>query len=67
MRTCTKCKCTMAEGYCAGDGEEYFCSDTCLFSDGYTKELFEEDYNNDCIYWTEWEEEDDDYESKKLP
>ncbi len=48
----------MDEGYCAGDGEEYFCSDACLFTDGYTAEMRDEDYEDGGIYWTEWEEED---------
>jgi hypothetical protein len=56
-RTCSNCGQGMNEGYCAGNGEEYYCSDECLFTNGYTKEMFVEDYENDNIYWTEWEEE----------
>ena len=58
MRTCDTCGVEMAEGYCCGDGEEYYCSDDCLFVDGYTPEQKEIDYDNGNIYWTSWEEEE---------
>ena len=35
----------------------YACSDECLFIDGYTKELFEEDLQADRIYYTDWLED----------
>ena len=54
-RICTTCGKKMAEGYCAGDGEEYYCSDECLFVDGYTPEQRDKDYENGHIYYTEWE------------
>ena len=57
MRTCTTCSQPMSEGYCAGDGAEYFCSDACLFVDGYTPEQRDIDYEDELIYWTEWPEE----------
>ena len=60
-RKCNTCNKGMNEGYCIGDGLEYACSDKCLYVDGYTKKHFEEDYAMDCIYYTEWEELDDDY------
>ena len=45
----------MTEGYCVEDGREYFCSDECLFVDGYTPELRDIDYENGSIYYTIWE------------
>ena len=60
MRKCNTCEAEMLEGYCVADGEEYFCSDVCLFLDGYTEEQKEIDYNNNVIYWTQWEDEQDD-------
>lgn len=56
FRTCDNCGCGMNEGYVWGDGEGYACSDACLFVDGYTQKQFDEDYENDIIFWTEWEE-----------
>jgi len=56
MRTCTKCNSKMVKGYCVTDGEEYYCSDTCLYADGYTEGQKDIDYENGLIYWTEWEE-----------
>ena len=49
----------MNEGYLWDIG--YACSDKCLYVDGYTKEHFEEDFAMDNIYYTEWEELDNDY------
>ena len=59
MRTCNTCGKQMTEGYCVEDGREYYCSDECLFVDGYTPELRDADYENGSIYYTEWEEEND--------
>lgn len=55
-RKCCNCGCGMSEGYSSDDG--YACSNACLFVDGYTKKQFEEDYENEAIYWTQWEEYD---------
>lgn len=57
MRTCTNCGQTMVEGYCCGDGEEYYCSDVCLYADGYTPKQHKLDYESGGIYWTEWKDE----------
>lgn len=57
MRHCDTCGKPMTEGYCCGDGQEYYCSDECLFVDGYTPEQRDIDYENGGIYWTEWEED----------
>ena len=46
----------MDEGYVWDIG--YACSDACLFIDGYTPEMRDEDYENDLIYYTEWNEDD---------
>tara|TARA_R100000781_G_scaffold38379_1_gene26954 strand:+ start:351 stop:635 length:285 start_codon:yes stop_codon:yes gene_type:complete len=56
-RKCDNCNKGMNEGYCGGDGLSYACSDKCLYVDGYTKELFKEDYKSGDIYWTEWGED----------
>ena len=60
-RKCDNCGKGMNQGYCWGDGEGYACSDECLFVDGYTPEQRDEDYENDAIYWTEWEELNEDH------
>ena len=54
-RKCDHCKKGMNEGYVWDVG--YACSDKCLYVEGYTKELFEEDYKADRIYYTEWLED----------
>ena len=59
MRTCDTCGKQMTEGYCCGDGEEYYCCDECLFVDGYTPELRDVDYENGSLYYTSWEEDDE--------
>ena len=59
MRTCNTCGKQMTEGYVWGDGEGYACSDSCLFVDGYTADMFDEDYDRDAIYYTEWEPENE--------
>jgi hypothetical protein len=58
-RKCDHCGKGMNEGYCWGDGEGYACSDKCLYSDGYTESELNADINLGVIYWTEWEELDD--------
>ena len=59
IRHCDTCGKPMSEGYCAGDGENYYCSDECLFVDGYTPEQRDLDYEAGYIYWTEWPDEDE--------
>ena len=59
MRTCNTCDKPMSEGYCCGDGEEYYCCDGCLFVDGYTPELRDVDYENGSLYYTEWKDENE--------
>jgi len=59
-RACDHCGKGMNEGYVWDEGGGYACSDECLFVDGYTKEQFDEDYKEDAIYYTEWDELDED-------
>lgn len=58
MRNCSVCGNKMNEGYCIGDGEAYYCTDKCLHKE-ITKEEYEELYERDAAYWTEWECEND--------
>tara|TARA_R100001463_G_C3456829_1_gene214360 strand:- start:186 stop:683 length:498 start_codon:yes stop_codon:yes gene_type:complete len=66
VRKCNKCGCGMNEGFVFGDGCEYYCSTGCVYLDklfrgnGYTKKHLDLDYENDNVYWTEWEELDSD-------
>ncbi|GAA0179057.1 hypothetical protein SH2C18_20050 [Clostridium sediminicola] len=48
----------MREGYCIGDGEDYYCTDECLHKE-ITEDEYIELYKRDVAYWTEWECEDD--------
>lgn len=60
-RVCSTCEKGMIDGYlCEGDGT-YYCSDKCLYVDGYTPEQFEKDYadGDGFIFWTEWYDEAD--------
>jgi hypothetical protein len=56
-RKCSTCGKGMNKGYVGDDGS-YGCSDACWFTDGYTREMFAEDYEAGSAYWTEWEEYD---------
>ena len=53
-RKCVKCGDGMQEGYLSEDGDTW-CSDDCLFTDGYTEEQYQADYDNETICWTDWE------------
>ena len=55
FRVCETCESKMTEGYVWGNGEGYACSDKCLYVNGYTKDLYVEDYKDGVIYWTNWE------------
>ena len=52
-RTCTNCGKVMNSGYVINDGEEYFCSDDCLYG-YYSDQEYQELCENDLAYWTEW-------------
>ena len=53
-RQCVKCGSGMQEGYLCENGDT-LCSDACFFSDGYTKEEYQRDYERGTCFWTEWE------------
>ena len=53
-RKCDTCGEGMQEGYLGSDGGTW-CSDKCLFADGYTPEQYAIDYENDDCFWTDWE------------
>lgn len=53
-RICTCCGRVMYEGYCIGDGLEYYCTEECLHKH-YTEEEYNEMYKNDTAYWTQWD------------
>lgn len=59
MRTCTTCNELMDEGYLAEEIGETYCSKECLFVDGYTPEQYDLDYAEGSIFYTEWEEDED--------
>ena len=54
-RICNECKKEMSSGYCIADGEEYYCSDKCLYKN-MTKQEYDKLYKDNYAYWTEWEE-----------
>ena len=55
VRTCTECGRIMIQGYCVGDGLEYYCNGECLHKH-YTKDEYEEMYRDNDAYYTEWSE-----------
>lgn len=59
MRTCKICgKGPLREGFCISGGEAYYCSGKCLYTD-FTKEEYEDAYEENWAYWTEWDEDDE--------
>lgn len=54
IRICSHCGADMSEGYCIGDGEDYYCSDECLEAN-MSREEYDELVADDNAYWTEWE------------
>ena len=54
-RICTVCGEVMYEGYCIGDGLEYYCSIECL-STRYPEAEYMEMYDNGDAYWTQWDD-----------
>lgn len=71
-RVCSVCNCGMLSGYVLFDGQDYACSDKCLFKldgpngqkwtlailDDYFQER-ENDYSVSDCYWTDWYECDE--------
>lgn len=54
-RICKICGSAMSYGFCIADGHAYYCSETCLNVD-MTDEEYEELYEADSAYFTEWYE-----------
>ena len=55
QRICNECGSVVISGYCINDGEEYYCSDECLYA-WYSEEEYDELCQEDLAYWTEWYE-----------
>ena len=55
IRFCSVCGKPITSGYVVNDGEEYFCSKSCLHR-VYTEEEYNEMYSEGYAFWTEWEE-----------
>ncbi len=53
LRVCSVCNTVMDAGYYV-EGPEYFCSDACLHT-RYTDEEYQQMYEDDVAYYTEWE------------
>lgn len=53
----------MNEGWVFGDGEQYAKneSDALIIAKSYGYESLQEAYDDDCGYWTEWEDDDHQY------
>lgn len=64
-RYCNHCGKLMYDGFCVGyDFTEYYCSEDCLHHH-YTPEEYNEMYEDDVAYWTEWwDEADEDKEDE---
>ena len=54
-RICDKCEKAMDSGFVIGDGLAYYCSEACLHQD-YTEAEYQEMYETDNGYYTEWDE-----------
>ena len=61
VRRCDICGKPMIDGYCVGDGEQYYCSDECLAM-VFTEDEWELVYQTDGGYYTEWYDEYDENE-----
>lgn len=57
VRKCKTCGKGMSEGYLGEDGGTW-CSNECLFVNGYTHDMYEVDFENDACFWTDWEYSD---------
>lgn len=53
-RKCNECGAIVTSGYCINDGDEYYCSDECLWG-WYSEEEYDELCQQGLAYWTEWE------------
>lgn len=61
VRKCSICGSPVIAGYCVNDGMDYYCSDDCLHM-VFTDEEWEQAYNEDWGYYTEWYDEYDEDE-----
>ena len=55
MRNSSECKTNMSGGYIIDNGEEYFCSNKCLYKN-YTHKEYTKMFENDVAFYTTWEE-----------
>lgn len=58
-RICSECGKEMVDGYCIGGGEEYYCTENCLY-EHYTQKQYSDMYDAGVAYWTSWVYEDAD-------
>ncbi len=61
VRKCSICGSPVIAGYCVNEGMDYYCSEDCLHM-VFTDEEWEQAYNEDWGYYTEWFDEYDDDE-----
>ncbi len=54
VRKCNTCGKGMNDGYLTEVGDT-FCSDKCLFINGYTPKEYNHDYENGTCFYTEWD------------
>lgn len=66
MRVCDVCKFKMLDGFLI-DEREYYCCEECLHQN-YTDEEYQELYEQDWGFWTEWEatHEDNNYADEEI-
>ena len=57
VRRCETCKSIMFEGYCIDNGFAYYDTIECMEKGGISFKEFEELYDTDDSYWTEWFDE----------
>jgi hypothetical protein len=60
-RKCSTCDCVISERYVFDQGLEYFPSSECLYVNGYTKEDYRRDYQDNIGFWIEWTDKDEIY------
>lgn len=56
-RRCTECHKIITSGFMIHDGDEYYCSTTCLRCN-YTPNEWREMYESEQGYWTDWEDDE---------
>lgn len=64
VRHCNECGKEMWEGYCIDNGLEYYCCADCL-DKNYTEEEWEDLYATGDSYYTDWFEEQEEYNKLK--